>query len=124
MKLGTKERDDIKLAGVPVVDVKLQAEAGQAGRELHQFVTELYPICRSLTGEGVRQTLRRIGQEIPLEMHEVASGTQAFDWTVPKEWNIRYAYVKNARGEKIIDFRKHNLHVMSYSIPVRQKMSL
>jgi aminopeptidase-like protein len=124
MKSGTKERDDIKLAGVPVVDVKLQAEAGQAGRELHQFVTELYPICRSLTGEGVRQTLRRIGQEIPLEMHEVASGTQAFDWTVPKEWNIRDAYVKNARGEKIIDFRKHNLHVMSYSIPVRQKMSL
>ena len=107
-----------------VADITVRAEAGTIGREMHQFVTELYPICRSITGDGVRETLRQIGQHIPLTIREVASGTEVFDWTVPKEWNIRDAYVKNSRGERVIDFRKHNLHVMSYSVPVRQIMSL
>ena len=91
---------------------------------MHQLITELYPICRSITGDGVRETLRQIGQHIPLTIHEVASGTQVFDWTVPKEWNIRDAYVKNSRGERVIDFQKSNLHVMSYSVPVPKTMSL
>jgi len=107
-----------------VADIAVRVEAGTIGREMHQFVTELYPICRSLTGDGVRETLRRIGQHIPLTIREVASGTEVFDWTVPKEWNIRDAYVKNSKGERVIDFRKHNLHVMGYSVPVRQKMLL
>jgi aminopeptidase-like protein len=112
------ERNNMKVADNAV------PEPMTVGREMYGFVTELYPICRSITGDGVRETLRRIGQYIPLEIREVASGTEVFDWTVPKEWNIRDAYVKNAEGERIIDFRKSNLHVMSYSIPVRQTMSL
>ncbi len=94
------------------------------GAALHELIRELYPICRSITGEGIRQTLARLQQEFPLEVHEVPSGTQVFDWTVPREWNIRDAYVKNPRGERVIDFRRHNLHVVSYSVPVHARMSL
>ncbi len=89
-----------------------------------RLIAELYPICRSITGEGLRETLRQLQSKIPLEMREVPTGTQVFDWTVPKEWNIRDAYVKNSRGERVIDFQKSNLHVVSYSVPVRRKMPL
>jgi aminopeptidase-like protein len=95
-----------------------------AGAQMHALVRELYPICRSITGDGVRQTLARLRQEIPLEVHEVPSGTPVFDWTVPREWNIRDAYVKDANGNRVIDFRRHNLHVVNYSVPVRRRMSL
>jgi aminopeptidase-like protein len=94
------------------------------GPALHALVRDLYPICRSITGDGVRQTLARLKKEIPLEVHEVPSGTKVFDWTVPSEWNIRDAYVKNSSGERIIDFHRHNLHVVNYSVPVQAKMSL
>lgn len=94
------------------------------GDRIYSLIRELYPICRSITGEGFRQTLGRIRKEIPLEMHEIPSGTRVFDWTVPKEWNIRDAYVKNTHGERVIDFRRHNLHVVNYSVPVHRKMSL
>jgi len=94
------------------------------GNRLHAFVSELYPICSSITGNGLREILRRIGQRIPLQIHEVPTGTQAFDWIVPREWNIRDAYVQNSRGEKIIDFKSSNLHVMNYSVPVNAKLSL
>lgn len=94
------------------------------GARMHQLVEELYPICRSITGDGFRETMQRIGNHIPLTLHEVPSGTAVFDWTVPREWNIRDAYVANARGERIIDFRRHNLHVVNYSVPVRCRMSL
>jgi len=99
-------------------------ESSSLGDEIYSLIRELYPICRSITGEGLRDTLARIRKEIPLEVHEVPSGTQVFDWTVPKEWNIRDAYVKNTRGERIIDFKRHNLHVVNYSVPVHRKMSL
>ncbi|MGH6624598.1 MAG: DUF2172 domain-containing protein, partial [Burkholderiaceae bacterium] len=85
---------------------------------------DIYPICRSITGDGVRETLRRIGEVIPLEITEVPSGTPAFDWEIPKEWNIRDAYVADLAGRRWIDFRRHNLHVMSYSTPVRTTMTL
>ena len=91
---------------------------------MHECVTELYPLCRSLTGDGVRETLRRLQQRIPLTLHEIPTGTEVFDWTIPREWNIRDAYVKNARGERVIDFQASNLHVISYSVPVRRRMSL
>jgi len=94
------------------------------GVEIHALIRELYPNCRSITGDGLRQTLARLKREIPLEVHEVPSGTKVFDWTVPREWNIRDAYVKNSRGDRVIDFRRHNLHVLNYSIPVQEKMSL
>lgn len=95
-----------------------------SGDEMYRLVTELYPICRSITGNGVRQTLSAFARFIPLQVHEVPSGTQVFDWTVPKEWNIRDAYVANSKGERVIDFKKSNLHVLNYSSPVRKKMSL
>jgi aminopeptidase-like protein len=94
------------------------------GESMHAFIGELYPICRSITGNGTRETLRRIGERIPLEMNEVRTGTPVFDWTIPREWNIRDAYVMNSRGEKVIDFAKSNLHVLNYSMPMRGEMSL
>jgi len=94
------------------------------GPAMHAFIASLYPICRSITGDGLRETLGRIGKHIPLTLYHVQSGKSVLDWTVPLEWNIRDAYVKNAAGERVIDFRAHNLHVVNYSLPVRAKMTL
>lgn len=96
----------------------------ELGKELHNFIVKLYPICRSITGEGIRETLRTIRKRIPLDIHEVPSGTKVFDWTVPLEWNVSDAYVMNREGKRVIDFKAHNLHLMSYSLPIRKKMSL
>ncbi len=94
------------------------------GQKMYQLITQLYPICRSITGNGFRETLNIIKDYIPLEVREVPTGTEVFDWTVPKEWNIKDAYIKNSQGEKIVDFYNSNLHVVNYSVPVNQKMSL
>jgi len=94
------------------------------GEDMHALIAELYPICRSITGDGFRESLRRIQDEIPLTLEEVPSGTPVFDWTVPKEWNIRDAYIKNSRGERVVDFQRSNLHVVNYSVPVRRRLSL
>src|SRR6202045_2124417 len=96
----------------------------EISKDLHGFATELYPICRSITGDGLRQTLALIGKRIPLQTIEVASGTPVFDWTVPKEWNIRDAYIKDSSGKRVIDFQTCNLHVVSYSTPIKKKISL
>ncbi len=96
----------------------------EIGQEMYHLISELYPICRSITGNGFRETLQIIKNYIPLNIYEVPTGTQVFDWTVPKEWNIRDAYVKNSKGERIIDFKKSNLHVVNYSIPIKTKVSL
>jgi aminopeptidase-like protein len=94
------------------------------GEEIFALAAKIYPICRSITGNGVRDTLRELGAHVDLEVHEVPTGTRVFDWTIPREWNIRDAYIKDARGEKIIDFARSNLHVVSYSVPVRKNVSL
>lgn len=94
------------------------------GEQMHGLASELYPICRSITGNGIRQTLRTLQQRIPLEIREVPSGTQVFDWTVPKEWNIRDAYIKDARGRRVVDFQECTLHVLNYSVPVSAVMGL
>lgn len=99
-------------------------ERKELGRAMYDLMATLYPICRSITGEGVRETLRLIQKYILLEMREVASGTKVFDWTVPLEWNVSDAYVLNQEGKRVIDFKEHNLHLMSYSTPIRRKMSL
>jgi len=94
------------------------------GQQMYALVTELYPIWRSITGEGVRETLRRLQRHVPVSLVEVPTGTEVFDWTIPREWNIRDAFVKNADGERVIDFQRSNLHVLNYSVPVHKRMSL
>ncbi len=91
---------------------------------MYGLMADLYPICRSITGEGFRQTLRILQDAIPLNIIEVPSRTSVFDWNVPREWNIHDAFIKDSSGRKIVDFQKSNLHVMSYSVPVRRKMTL
>lgn len=94
------------------------------GHWMHALAADLYPVCRSITGEGVRATLRRLSEEIPLEVREVPSGAAVFDWEVPEEWNIRAAWIKDPQEKVIVDFANHNLHVLGYSEPVHRKVSL
>lgn len=94
------------------------------GKSMFELIRTLYPICRSITGEGNRMTLRLIKDIIPIEITEVPSGTKVFDWTVPMEWNIKDAYIKDSKGQKIVDFKDSNLHVLNYSIPIYKKTSL
>ena len=94
-----------------------------AGRAL-ALATEIFPIGRSITGQGVRETLRCIGNRVPLEVSEVPSGTPVFDWEVPPEWNVREAYIADGAGRRLVDFRRHALHLVGYSIPVRARMTL
>jgi aminopeptidase-like protein len=94
------------------------------GDGMYTFIEKMFPICRSITGNGVRQSLEIIREMVPIKIHEVPSGLKVFDWEVPKEWNIRDAYIKNSKGEKIVDFKHSNLHVLNYSIPVRKTLTL
>jgi aminopeptidase-like protein len=94
-----------------------------SGAEIHRLVADLFPLCRSITGDGVRETLRRVAKHVPLELHEVPTGTEVFDWTVPREWNIREAHITGPDGERVVDFEASNLHVMSYSVPVRARLT-
>jgi aminopeptidase-like protein len=95
-----------------------------AGEGLYDLVRRLYPITRSITGDGVRETLAEIGARIPLQVTEVPSGTQVLDWVVPREWNIREAYIEDEAGTRIVDLRESNLHIVSYSLPVDATMTL
>jgi len=112
------------MTAIAVSDIRAGIDPTDVGEPMYGLVRELYPICRSITGNGVRETLRRVGEYIPLKVHEVPTGTRVFDWTVPKEWNIKDAYVKNSDGIKVIDFKKSSLHVLNYSTPIRKRMSL
>ncbi|MEU7340042.1 MULTISPECIES: DUF4910 domain-containing protein [unclassified Streptomyces] len=94
------------------------------GEEMHALVERLYPLCRSITGDGVRATLEIVGEYIPLQVHEVPTGTQVLDWTVPQEWNIRDAYVADSAGRRVVDFAASSLHVLGYSVPVSATMPL
>jgi aminopeptidase-like protein len=107
-----------------VKDVSSAINPEEVGRGMCQLISELYPLCRSITGNGLRESLDRLKQFIPLTMHEVPTGTQVFDWTVPKEWNIRDAYVKSADGKRLVDFHESNLHVVAYSTPINRRMEL
>ena len=94
------------------------------GARMDALVRRLYPLCRSITGDGVRATLDIIGEHLPLTVHEVPTGTEVLDWTVPQEWNIRDAYIADATGRRVVDFREHALHVVGYSVPVHETMPL
>jgi aminopeptidase-like protein len=111
-----------------MAETKIQTILSQSpqgpGTEMYQLISELFPICRSITGNGVRQTFRQIQQHVSLQVHEVPTGTKVLDWTVPREWNVEDAYVRNSAGEKVIDFKRSNLHVLNYSTPTRQTMPL
>ena len=102
----------------------IESKSEKIGIDMLQLMEKIFPICRSITGNGVRQTLKILREQIPLEIHEVTTGTRVFDWTIPKEWNINDAYIIDPDGEKIVDFKKSNLHVLNYSIPINQKISL
>lgn len=92
--------------------------------KIYKLKEQLFPICRSITGNGLRESLKIISKEIPLNILEIPTGTKAFDWEVPKEWNIKDAYVKDLKGNKIIDFKKSNLHILGYSTPFQGIISL
>jgi aminopeptidase-like protein len=100
-----------------------KGKLASAGEDAYTLIERLYPLCRSITGDGTRETLDIIGQKIALERTELATGTQVFDWKVPKEWNIKDAYIISPQGEKIVDFKQLNLHVTGYSIPVNNTFS-
>ena len=95
-----------------------------AARHVWPLMERLYPICRSITGDGVRQSLSMISKLAPLTITEVASGTAVFDWEVPREWKVREAWVADPAGNRVVDLRDHSLHLMSYSVPVRRTMPL
>lgn len=95
------------------------------GKKMYDVVKELFPICRSITGDGVRKTFEILKKTVPdMELFEVPCGTKVFDWTIPDEWNIKDAYIENEAGEKIVDFKVNNLHVLGYSVPVDKWVSL
>ena len=95
-----------------------------AGQRMHDLMRELFPHVRGLGGAGVSRTLDTLGRWVPIERHEMPSGTQCFDWTVPREWRFRSAWVADARGRRVIDSAASNLHVVVHSRPVRAAMTL
>ncbi len=100
-------------------------DARAGGERMHGWAADLFPICRSITGNGVRATLSYLQRIVPsMTLHEVPSGTVAFDWTVPDEWNISAAYIEDESGRRVVDFANNNLHVVGYSVPVDQWMTL
>ncbi len=104
---------------------EVDAEALERGRRMYRWATDLFPVCRSITGDGVQQTLAYLKEIVPaMVVHEVPSGTEAFDWTVPDEWNIRAAYIEDESGRKVVNFKTNNLHLVGYSVPVDQWMTL
>ena len=103
------------MGNIPFADIDLAAE----GRRMHRSMAELFPVCRSLTGPGVRETLDILARDLPIERHSVPSGTPCFDWTVPPEWEIREAWIRSPDGKTVVDFKDNNLHVVGYSRPVR-----
>jgi aminopeptidase-like protein len=101
-----------------------QLDDAGIGHEIFALAAEIYPICRSITGDGVRKTLSCMRRHLDLNVHEVPSGTAVFDWTIPREWNIRDGFIKNAEGERVVDFRNSNLHVLNYSASVHAELPL
>lgn len=99
-------------------------DAAVSGQEVYALIERLYPIHRSITGDGVRETLRVMAGYVPLSVHEVPTGTPAFDWEVPREWKIRDAYIRDGQGRRLVDIKDSNLHVVGYSVPIHKTLSL
>ena len=107
-----------------IASLRNNLDRAALGAELHDRIRRLYPICRSITGNGVRETLRILNEEIDVHVQEIPTGARAFDWVIPKEWNIKDAYIKTSDGVRIVDFNQSNLHVVNYSVPVHEVMTL
>jgi aminopeptidase-like protein len=105
-------------------DSSLPTPTADIGAEMHALMRQLYPLCRSISGDGLRQTLRLLGADLPMSIEEVPSGTKVLDWEVPDEWNVRGAYIARESGERVVDFADHNLHIVQYSMPVDRVVPL
>lgn len=114
----------MKVTALNLNQLRAEIEPADIGASMHELVCRLYPICRSITGDGVRETLRILESHVPLEIKEVPTGTEVFDWSVPREWNIREAWIKGPDGSTVLDFKDCNLQVLNYSEPVREKVDL
>lgn len=111
--------------GYDISDEGKDTMNSSTGARMYALAEELFPVCRSITGEGTRFTLKRLQREVPqITLHEIPSGTEVFDWKIPKEWKIEEAYIEDLAGKHIVDFKKNNLHVVGYSAPVDQILSL
>jgi len=108
----------------PAADLRISLAELGIGDVIYDLACRIYPICRSITGPGVRETLGVLGRHLPIEVREVPTGTAVFDWTIPLEWAIRGAHIRNVAGEKVVDFVDNNLHVVGYSRPVRMVLPL
>jgi len=112
------------IATADVVKGRNRGKRNTIGDQMYNLIARLYPICRSITGKGVVETLEYVRKHIPLQIYHVPTGTRVFDWEVPREWNIKDAYVMNSKGEKVIDFANSNLHVLNYSMPICRNVAL
>jgi aminopeptidase-like protein len=120
----SQSQNKAELGKRPLREVFQTIDVRGEGEESYEIIEDLYPICRSITGNGLRKSLRLLQRSVPLELYEIPTGTQVFDWTVPKEWNVRDAYIKNAAGDRVVDFQRSNLHLLNYSVPVHKTTSL
>ncbi|HVJ54426.1 MAG TPA: DUF4910 domain-containing protein [Aliidongia sp.] len=111
------------LGNAAALDERLSRDEAD-GKAMMALIEELFPICRSITGNGVRQTLNILRHHVPLDIHEVPSGTKVLDWVVPPEWNIRAAYIAREDGTPVVDFAANNLHILQYSRPIDAVMTL
>jgi aminopeptidase-like protein len=112
---------DIGIGNPQIKRSEMQLSCGQS---IYELASRLFPICRSLTGDGVRETLAIIGEHLPLKIHTIPTGTQLFDWQAPQEWLIQDAYIMDCAGRRVVDFAEHNLHVVNFSMPVHTKLTL
>ena len=106
------------------LDRTILPDTAAAGTSIHERMAAMFPICRSITGEGLRETLRLVGRELPLEIVETPTGTPVLDWIVPNEWNVQGAWIEAPDGTRVVDFADSNLHVLNYSAPIDATVSL
>ena len=102
-------------------DSRPTSTGSDTGAAMVAFMEDLFPICRSITGDGLRESLRMVGKVVPLDITEVPSGTPVLDWVVPPEWNIRAGWLADPSGRRVADFERSNLHIVNYSVPVRRR---
>jgi aminopeptidase-like protein len=106
------------------IDWDLVPDAAEAGEAMHALLREAFPLPRSLTGDGNRQTLELVSRVLPLDVSEVPTGEQVLDWTIPREWNLREAWIEDPQGQRVVDFRDSALHLVGYSIPIDVRLPL